>query len=88
MNPIENLKSFLQDNKNKIIIFDNNIYICNYIDIKSFDENKIIISIKDKNVTINGKNITIKKLTKDEILINGNLENIEFRWYYEKYNFE
>lgn len=79
MNPIDNIRNFLEDNKNRIVIFDNNIYISNYIDIKSFDSNKFILSIKDKEIILNGKNITIKKLTKDEILISGSIESIEFR---------
>ncbi len=78
MNPIENIRNFLEDNKSRIVIFDNNIYISNYIDIKSFDSNKFILSIKDKDIILNGKNISIKKLTKDEILISGSIENIEF----------
>ena len=45
MNPIENIRNFLEDNKSRIVIFDNNIYISNYIDIKSFDSNKFILSI-------------------------------------------
>ncbi len=79
MNPIENIRNFLEDNKSRIVVFDNNIYISNYIDIKSFDSNKFILSIKEKDIILNGKNISIKKLTKDEILISGSIENIEFR---------
>lgn len=79
MNPIDSIKNYLNDNQSKIIIFDNNIYISNYIDIKSFDSNKFILSIKDKEIILNGKNITIKKLSKDEILICGSIDNIEFR---------
>ena len=79
MKLIENAKNFLEDKKSKIIMFDNNIYILNYLDIKSFDSNKFIILIENKQLILNGKNITIKRLSKDEILINGNIQNIEFR---------
>lgn len=80
MNPIENIKNFLEDKKSKLIILDNTIYISNYNDIKSFDSNKFILIIENKQIILNGKNITIKKLSKDEILINGSIQNIEFRW--------
>ena len=79
MNPIENIKNFLEDKKSKLIILDNTIYISNYNDIKSFDSNKFILIIENKQIILNGKNITIKKLSKDEILINGSIQNIEFR---------
>lgn len=85
MNPINSVKNFLDDKNSKLLIFNNNIYISNYINIKSFDSNKFIVSIDKKEVILNGKNITIKKLTKEEILISGDVENIEFRWYFEKY---
>lgn len=79
MNPIYSIKNFLNDNTNKIIIFDNNIYISSFSNIKSFDSNKFILILEKKEIIINGKNITIKKLSKEEILISGDIENIEFR---------
>lgn len=79
MNPINSIKNFLNDKNSNIIIFDNNIYISNYINIKSFDSNKFILTIDKKEIILNGKNITIKKLTKEEVLISGDIENIEFR---------
>ena len=58
--------------------------IINYIDISHFDNNKIIIKYKEGNILVGGENLVVSKLTKDEILIEGSIEKIEFRWYFEK----
>lgn len=79
MDILSSIKNYINDNKNTITIFNNYIYISNYKDIKSFDSNKFIIEVDEKQINLIGKNITIKKLTKDEILIGGNITNIEFR---------
>lgn len=79
MDILSSIKNYINDNKNTITISNNNIYISNYKDIKSFDSNKFIIEVDEKLINLIGKNITIKKLTKDEILIGGNITDIEFR---------
>ena len=79
MNILSSIKDYINDNNNTITIFNNYIYISNYKDIKSFDSHKFIIELNDKSINLIGKNITVKKLTKEEILISGNVSNIEFR---------
>lgn len=79
MKIINNFKEYINEDKCKIVIFDNKIYISHYIDIKSFDTNKFILELPDKFITLQGKNVSIQKLTKDEILINGDVNSIEFR---------
>ena len=77
MKVINNLKEYLNEENTKIVIFDSKLYVSNYKDIKSFDSNKFILETNNKKVTLNGKNITIKKLTKEELLISGDIETIE-----------
>jgi len=79
MDILSSIKNYINDNKNTITILNNNIYISNYKDIKSFDSNKFIVEVDEKQINLIGKNITIKKLTKDEILIGGIITDIEFR---------
>ncbi len=79
MKIFKDLKEYINDDNPRIIVFNNKIYISYYTEIKSFDSNKFILSLKDKIITLNGKNISIKKLTKDELLISGEFETVEFR---------
>jgi len=73
------IKSYILEKDTKIIILNNKINVVNYIDIGHFDSNKIVIKLKDKNIIINGNELVISKLLDDEILITGDLYNIEFR---------
>jgi len=49
------------------------------MEIISFDENKIIIKYSKGTLVINGSELIISKLLSDELLVNGNITNIEFR---------
>ncbi len=79
MKAINNLKEYLNEEDTKIVIFDSKLYVSHYKDIKSFDSNKFILETSDKQVILNGKNISIHKLTKEELLISGDIETIELR---------
>ena len=73
------LREYIYNNKFQIYLINNNINILNYEEVSSFDENKIIIKHRDGIVVINGKNLVISKLLSDELLVTGNITNIEFR---------
>ena len=51
----------------------------NYSDIGHFDANKVVVKTKLKDIIIKGNNLVVSKLLKDEILISGEFNNIEFR---------
>ena len=80
MKIIDNFKEYINEEKCKIVIFENKIYVSHYVDIKSFDNNKFILEIPYKKIVVDGKNISIQKLTKTEILISGDINTIELRW--------
>ncbi len=79
MNFIDNLRNIVLEEEFKINYLKNKIYIINYLDISHFDNNKIIISYKEGTVSISGRNLVVSKLVKDELLIEGSIEKIEFR---------
>ncbi len=66
-------------NKPKIIIEENKLDITDFTSIEHFSSDKIIIKISDKYINITGSNLIISRLVIDEVLINGNIEKIEFR---------
>jgi len=80
MKILNSINEYINDDKCKLVIFENSLYVSHYTDIKSFDSNKFMLEIKDKIIVLLGKNISIKKLTKNELLVSGNIETIEFRW--------
>lgn len=79
MNLFDGIRSYINEEDLKIVIVKNKINIINYIDIGHFDLNKIVVKIKEGEIIIKGNELVISKLLKDEILITGNFNNIEFR---------
>ena len=79
MNIINGIRSYINDSDTKLTIFNNKINIVNYIDIGHFDNNKIVVKLKNKNIIIKGNELVVSKLINDEILITGEFNNIEFR---------
>ena len=79
-----NLRNYILESDFKIIYLSNKLDIVNYSDISHFDNNKIIINYKDGSVLISGKSLVVSKLLKDELLIEGSIDKLEFRWINDK----
>lgn len=78
------LRTYIEDNDFRFSYIDNQLDIINYLRINYMEDNKVSLHYKDGNIVIKGDNLRIKKLLDDEILIVGNIENIEFKeWLYE-----
>ena len=77
------IKSYILDNEFKIIILNNKINITNYLEMGHFDNNKVIVRYlnqnKEKTLVVNGKNLIVSRLKIKEVLVEGNINNIEFR---------
>ena len=74
-----NLRNYILESDFKIIYLTNKLNIVNYNDISHFDSNKIIVNYSDGSVLIGGKSLVVSKLLKDELLIEGSINKIEFR---------
>lgn len=72
MKKIFNEKDYLID------IFDNNVYIKNYVLIKEISYNKIRIILVNNIIDLRGNNLIIAKLDEKELLIKGELKGIDF----------
>ena len=89
MKTIDKFRNYVLDEEFKITIINGKVNISNYQKIDHFDSNKIIIRYEDGSVSINGKNLVVSKLLKDELLITGNIKNIELKdyenekWFYK-----
>ena len=59
MNITTGIRSYILEDDTKIIIVNNKLNITNYVDIGHFDDNKIIIKLKNQNLTIKGNNLVV-----------------------------
>ena len=79
MKIINKINNYLFENDYKIVLTDNYINIQNYEEIINFSLNLIEIKINNKKVSIEGNNLTISKMIKDEVLIKGTVYNISIK---------
>ena len=73
---IETLKTYLNKEEYYFIITSNYLYIKNYTNLLSMDEFEILLSIKNNNYRIKGKELTLKRSENKELLIYGVIESI------------
>ena len=73
----DRINNFIKDNEFMINIYEDNIYIKNYIRIISIENNYISLYSANKKIIIKGKNLTLKKILDYELLIIGDFNNIE-----------
>jgi len=74
------LNDFIRDTTLRIIIYKNKININNYKEILIFEDNNITIKTNENIIEIKGENLIITKLEKHELLVQGKINKIEFRW--------
>ena len=74
------IKQYVLENEFKLIFLNNKLNVINYGNIDHFDNNKIIISYDNNVVVVKGMDLVVSKLLNQEILIEGKINNIEFRW--------
>ena len=79
MKIIDKLDRYLNENEYKLILDDNRINIVNYEEIIDFSLSTIKVKLKDKIVSIEGRNLVINKMVDNEILITGNISNISIK---------
>lgn len=76
---LKSINKFISNNDFSINILNNSIDINNFIDIVILESDKIILQIPSGYLKIVGKNLVIKKLLNNEILLNGSLSFLEFK---------
>ena len=76
MKIVNNIKTFLYDKEYFINIYDNKIHVFNYIDLEVLKEKEIILHMDKFKLQIIGQNLHVTKMAENEILINGQLDNL------------
>ena len=78
MHILNNLKNYLYDQNYIINIYDNYVYLFNYIELIRLMDTSIKIKFSNFIIDIEGTNFLIYKMTKKEMLIKGDVNNVRF----------
>ena len=70
---------YINDINFQIVYINNELNIVNYEKINYMEDEKISLLHKNGTVVIKGKDLRVKKLLDNEIIVVGNFENIELR---------
>ncbi len=74
------IRSYILEDDFKITILDKKINVVNYKEMGHFDNNQVIIRyLSNKILIIKGKNLSVARLKKNEVLIEGTFSSLEFR---------
>jgi len=79
MKLINKINNYLFENDYKIILTEKYINIQNYKEIINFSLNLIELRCDKEIISIEGNNLTISKMIKDEVLIQGTVYNISIK---------
>ena len=76
----DNIKNFLYDKEEAIAIYDNKLYIFNYLKLNKLSRDEIILTLEKYKLIVNGNDLKIKQMTKEELLILGIIKKVEFNY--------
>ena len=63
----DSFKNFLFDLDNFITIYDDTLHVFNFTKLNKLSDTEIVLRINNKVVYINGENLKIKQMTKQEL---------------------
>lgn len=72
------IDNMMRSNNYYICLYNNYIYIFNYLSIISFDNNLIMVKFDKFNLKIKGFNMLIKKMEEKELVIYGNILGVNY----------
>ena len=68
---------YVKDMEFRFTVYNNRIHIVNYKKINSLNNDYILIESTDRKISIKGKNLVLNRLLDSEVLILGDVSNIE-----------
>ena len=74
---LKRIRNYIKNNDFSINIWSDSLYVNNFTDIISLENECVILSYYKGTLIIKGDNITIKKLSYNEILLYGNIKEIK-----------
>ena len=79
MSIVKRARNYLLDEMFNMRVLKNKVDICNDETRGYLDNDLIIIKYDSGEIKIKGENLVVSKLLNDEILISGEIKNIEMR---------
>ena len=74
----DRLRKYIKPDELEIHIYNNGIYIVNYLSIDNFSDSCIKINSINKKLIINGNKLIISRLKKEELFISGDIKEVLF----------
>ena len=74
---LDMVKNYLNGEEYFICLYKNYIYFNNYLEIIKFSDTLISLKFNKFIININGNNLRVKKMENKELLIEGNIINVE-----------
>lgn len=74
---LNKLKDYINDNEFRITIFSDRIYVVNYKEVLSLEDERISFSTEKGRIIVKGDQLTLNKLLDREVLISGKTKDIE-----------
>lgn len=74
------LRNYISDVEFRVNLYKDKVHIVNYTKIVTIEKSRISIGYSSGMLIIKGKNLALKKLLDDEILIKGIINSVELEW--------
>lgn len=74
---IDKIHNYINNPEFSFTVYEDKIYIVNFKRILSLEEEYISLQSTKEKISIKGKNLVLKKLLSDEMLISGQISKIE-----------
>ncbi|MBQ3297658.1 MAG: YabP/YqfC family sporulation protein [Bacilli bacterium] len=74
---LEKISNYVNDKEFRLTLYNDKIHIINYKKIISLENNYLSILCLNKKILVTGNNLILSKILDNELLIKGNINNIE-----------
>ena len=74
------LRNYINDVEFRVNLYKDKVHIVNYTKIVTIEKSRISIGYSSVMLIIKGKDLALKKLLDDEILIKGIINSVELEW--------
>ena len=71
------LSNYLYDKKEYVLWNNNNLYIYGVKKLSFLSDDKITINLINNSLTINGKNLKVKRCNENELIVDGDIYAIQ-----------
>ena len=75
-----NVKNYLVNKSFNINIFDNGIYLTDYVLVDCISDTLLVVRFDSFILKIYGKDFSVSRMLDDEVLFNGKIEKVNFEY--------